>query len=88
LTYYLFHTSLLELVFAHKNFKFFVFCESSEIKQRAGIATGCGLDDQMVGVQFPVGAGNISLQCHVQTSLGAHPASYSMGTGGSFPGGG
>jgi len=28
-----------------------------------------------------VGAGNFSLHHHVQTSFGAHPASYPMGTG-------
>jgi len=28
-----------------------------------------------------------SLHCHVQSGSGAHPASYPMGTGGSFPGG-
>jgi len=33
-----------------------------------------------------VGAGNFSLQHHIQTGYGAHQA-YLMGTGGSFPGG-
>jgi len=30
---------------------------------------------------------NFSLRHHVQTGSAAHPASYSMVTGGSFPGG-
>jgi hypothetical protein len=51
---------------------------------RWSIATGYGLDDRMIGVRFPVGAGNFSLRLHVQTGSGAHPASYPMGTGGSF----
>jgi hypothetical protein len=32
-------------------------------------------------------AGNFSLHHRVQDGSGAHPASYPMGTGGSFPGG-
>jgi hypothetical protein len=51
-----------------------------------GIATGLGLDDRMMGVRFPPGAANFSLQHRVQTGSGAHPASYPMGTGCSFPG--
>jgi hypothetical protein len=49
-----------------------------------GIATGYGLDDRVIGVRFPEGAGNFSLRHHVQTGSGDHPASYPMGTGGSF----
>jgi hypothetical protein len=52
-----------------------------------GIATGYGLDDRMIGFQFAAGAGNFSLRRHVQTGSGAHPASYPMSTGDSFPGG-
>jgi hypothetical protein len=48
--------------------------------------TGYGLDDQGSWVQFPAGAGNFSLLHRVRTDSGAHPASYSIGTGGSFPG--
>jgi hypothetical protein len=51
-----------------------------------GIATGCGLDDRMIGVRFPAGAGNFSLRHHVQTVCGAHPTSYSMATRGCFLG--
>jgi hypothetical protein len=32
-------------------------------------------------------AGNFSLHHRFQNGSGAHPASYPMGTGGSFPGG-
>jgi hypothetical protein len=49
-----------------------------------GIATDYGLDDRGVGVR--VGS-EFSLLHVVQTGSGAHPASYPMGTGGSFPGG-
>jgi hypothetical protein len=45
------------------------------------------LDDQMIRAQFPVGDGNFSLHHHIQNSSGACPASYPMGTRGSFPGG-
>jgi hypothetical protein len=50
-----------------------------------GIATGYGLDNQGVGVRVPVGQ-KFSLLHAVQTGSGAHPASYPMGTGGSFSG--
>jgi hypothetical protein len=52
-----------------------------------GIETCYGLDDRMIGVRFPAGAGNFSPLHHVQSGSGAHPASYSMDTGGYFPGG-
>jgi hypothetical protein len=45
-----------------------------------------GLDDWAIEVRSPTGADFSSSSC-VQTSSGAHPASYPMGTGGSFPGG-
>jgi hypothetical protein len=54
---------------------------------KLGIATGYGLDDRMIGVRFPAEAGNFSPRHRVQTASGAHPASYPMGAGGSFPGG-
>jgi hypothetical protein len=52
-----------------------------------GIALSYGLDDRVSGVRFPAGAGNFSLHHCVQNGSGAHPASYPMGTRGSFPGG-
>jgi hypothetical protein len=48
---------------------------------------GYGLDDRGSRVRFPEGAGNFSLHHHVQKGSGAHPASYLMGTRGSFLGG-
>jgi hypothetical protein len=51
-----------------------------------GISTGYGLDDRIIGVRFPASAGNFSLRHRAQTGSGAHPASYPMGTGSSFPG--
>jgi hypothetical protein len=44
------------------------------------------LDDRAIEVRSPTGADFCSSPC-VQTGSGAHPAAYSMGTGGSFPGG-
>jgi hypothetical protein len=51
------------------------------------MALGYGLDDRDSRVRFPAGAGNSSLHHRVQNGSGAHPASYPMGTNGSFPGG-
>jgi hypothetical protein len=49
------------------------------------IALGYGLDDRGSRVRFPAGAGNFSLYHRIQNGSGAHPASYQMGTRGSFP---
>jgi hypothetical protein len=57
-------------------------CDSS-----VGIVLGYGLDDQGSRVRFPVGAGNFSLHHCIQNGSGVHPASYPMGTTGSFLGG-
>jgi hypothetical protein len=48
-------------------------------------ASGYGLKDWMIGFLFPAWAGNFSLHHRVQTGSEAHPASYPMGIGGSFP---
>jgi hypothetical protein len=50
-----------------------------------GIALGYGLDNRGSRARFPAGAGNFSLHHRVQNGSGAYPASYPMGTGGSFP---
>jgi hypothetical protein len=50
------------------------------------IVSDYGLDDRAMEVRSPTGADFSSSPC-VQTGSGAHPASYPMGTGGSFPGG-
>jgi hypothetical protein len=51
-----------------------------------GIALDYGLDARGSRVRFPAGAGNFSLHHYVQNGSGAHPASYPMGTRGSFSG--
>jgi hypothetical protein len=50
-----------------------------------GIALVYGLDDRDSRVWFSAEAGNFSLHHRVQNGSGAHPASYLMGTRGSFP---
>jgi hypothetical protein len=45
-----------------------------------------GLDDRGPTVRFPAGAENFSLHHCAQNGSVAHPASYPMGTRGSFPG--
>jgi hypothetical protein len=45
------------------------------------------LDDRAIEVRSPTGADDFSSSPCVQKGFGAHPASYKMGTGGSFPGG-
>jgi hypothetical protein len=50
-----------------------------------GIALGYGLEDRGSRVRVPAGAGNFSLHHPVQNGSGAHPASYPLGTRGSFP---
>jgi hypothetical protein len=53
-------------------------------RDSVGIATGYVLDGRGVGVRVPVGARFSPLHV-VQTDYGAHPASYLIGTEGSFP---
>jgi hypothetical protein len=50
------------------------------------IALGYGLDDRGSRVRFPAVAGNFSLHHCVHNGSGAHPASFTIGTRGSFPG--
>jgi len=58
----------------------------SVIRKLFSSALGYGLDDR--GARVPAGAGKFSLhQRCVQTGSEAHPASYPMGTKGSFTGG-
>jgi hypothetical protein len=51
-----------------------------------GIALGYGMDDRGSRILFPAGTGNFSLHHRVQNGSGPHPATYPMGTRGSFPG--
>jgi hypothetical protein len=46
-----------------------------------------GLDDRAIGVPSPAGENDFPFSLCVLTSPGAHAASYTMGTGGPFPGG-
>jgi hypothetical protein len=46
-----------------------------------------GLDDRVIEVRSPTGAEDFSSSPCVQTGSWALPASYPVGTGGSFPGG-
>jgi hypothetical protein len=49
-----------------------------------GVVTGYGLDNREV--EIPVSVGSIIFSLHVvHTDCGAQPASYPMGTWGSFP---
>jgi hypothetical protein len=60
-------------------------CKSRD--SSVGIALGYGLDDRGSRVRLLVGTGNFSVHHRVQNGSGAHPASYPMGSRGSFPGG-
>jgi hypothetical protein len=51
------------------------------------IVSDYGLEDRAIEVRSPTGAEDFSSSPCIQTSSGAHPASYPMGTGGSFLGG-
>jgi hypothetical protein len=51
------------------------------------IMSGYGLNDWAIGVRSPAGAKDFYSSLCIQTGSGAHPASYTMGTGGPFPGG-
>jgi hypothetical protein len=62
-----------------------IFMSSVSRDSSVGLALGYGLDDRGSRVRFPAGAGNFSLHHRVQNGSGAHPASYPMGTRGSFP---
>jgi hypothetical protein len=64
-----------------------VFLDTKSCDSSVSIALGYRLDDGGSRVRFPVGVGNFSLHHHVQNGSGAHPASYPMGTRGSFLGG-
>jgi hypothetical protein len=60
--------SHLQVICYYIDIQFYCMSQDSS----AGIMTGYGLDNQ-IRVQFLVGAGNFSLQHHVQTGSGAHP---------------
>jgi hypothetical protein len=49
------------------------------------IVSDYGLDDRAIGVRSTAGAKDFSSNLCVQAGSEAHPASCTMGTGGSFP---
>jgi hypothetical protein len=51
------------------------------------IVSGYGVDDRAIEVRSPEGAKDFSSSLCVQIGSGVNPASYTMGTGGRFPGG-
>jgi hypothetical protein len=62
---------------------------SIQLTRIAGVAQSvqCLTTDWTAGVRSPTEAEDFSSTLCVQTGSGAHPASCTMGTGGSFPGG-
>jgi hypothetical protein len=64
----------------------FILCHASR-GSSGSIVTDYGLDDRAIEVRSPTGAEDFSSSPCVQTGSGAHPASYPMGTSGTFPGG-
>jgi hypothetical protein len=67
-------------------FRFHSSLHSSR-RSSGSIVSDYGLDDRAIEVRSPTGAEDSSSSPCVQNGSGAHPASYPMGTGGSFPGG-
>jgi hypothetical protein len=49
--------------------------------------SGYGLNDRAIEVRFPAEPKNFSSSLCAQTGSEAHQASYTIGTGGPFPGG-
>jgi hypothetical protein len=60
----------------------YVLCQS-----RVAQSVQCLITDWMAGVRSPTEEEEFSSTPCVQTGSGAHPASCTVGTGGSFPGG-
>jgi hypothetical protein len=94
------HKQMLAPVISAANFKCCVYiaCHFSHHSQTrypnmwepgssGSIVSDYGLDDRTIGVRFLAGAKDCSSSLCVQTGSGAHPASCTMGTGGTFPGG-
>jgi hypothetical protein len=67
-------------------FNYWIHTTAGSRDSSVGIALSYGLDDRGSRVRFPAGVGNFSLHHRVQNGSGALPASYPMGTRGSFPG--
>jgi hypothetical protein len=67
--------------------EFMLLVDCNTWESSVNIVTGYRLDVRGVAVRVPVGSRMFSSIHIVQTGSGAHPASYPMVTGGSFPGG-
>jgi hypothetical protein len=63
---------------------FFYWC--SEPGSSVSMVSGYGLDDRAIEVPSPAEAKDFSCSLCVQTGSGAHPSSFTMGTGGPFHG--
>jgi hypothetical protein len=74
---------LFPIITKNTNELFVILQKHASRGSAVAITTGYGLDDRGAGVRVPVGQ-EFSLLHVVQTGSGAHPASYPMGTGGSF----
>jgi hypothetical protein len=62
-----------------------ILCQSRG--SSGSIVSDYRLDDRAIEIRSLTGAEDFSSSPCIQTDSGAHPASYPMGTGGSFPGG-
>jgi hypothetical protein len=80
-------SALVNNVWSYTSSPPYVFVRCAQLTTGCSITADYGLDDRMIGVRIPVGAGSFSLRHRVQNGFGAHPASYPMGTGCTFPGG-
>jgi hypothetical protein len=60
-------------------------CKYGEPGSSVNVVSGYGLDDREIDVRSPAEAKEFFCRLCVQTVSGAHPASCTMGTGGSFP---
>jgi hypothetical protein len=67
--------------------EFGVSCSLLLLLSRVAQSVYCLTMDWTAGVRSPTGAEDFSSNFCIQTGSGAHPASYTVGTGGSFPGG-
>jgi hypothetical protein len=61
--------------------------DTTPIRAGVGQLVLCLTTDWTAGVRSPTEAENFYFSLCVQTGSGAHPASYTVGTGGCFPGG-
>jgi hypothetical protein len=59
---------------------------NGELGSSVSIVSDYGLDDRSIEVRCPAEANGFFSSLCVQTGSGAHPASFTMGTGGHFPG--